>query len=64
MNYVATVSRMGVWPPDACLQRLASNDPMLLRPNIVVVSDEKVSASDPLMPHRNGFQSLLKRAEA
>ena len=69
MNYVATVSRMGVWlwPPDACLQGLASNYPMLLRPNAVVVSDgekadlirqvsdEKVSASEPLMTHRNAF---------
>jgi hypothetical protein len=76
MNYVATVSRMGVWPPDACLQGLASNYPMLLRPNAVVVSDgekadlirqvsdEKVSASEPLMTHRNAFQLLSKRAEA
>lgn len=73
MNYAATVSRMGVWPPDACLQGLASNHPMLLRPKVVVVSDgekadlirqvsdEKVSASEPLMTHRNGFQLLPKR---
>jgi hypothetical protein len=73
MNYAATVSRMGVWPPDACLQGLASNHPMLLRSKVVVVSDgekadlirqvsdEKVSASEPLMTHRNGFQLLPKR---
>ena len=73
MNYAVTVSRMGVWPPDACLQGLASNHPMLLRPKAVVVSDgekadlirqvsdEKVSASKPLMTHRNGFQLLSKR---
>ena len=28
------------------------------------VSDEKVSASEPLMTHRNAFQLLSKRAEA
>lgn len=73
MNYVATVSRMGVWPPDVCLQGLASNHPMLLRTKVVVVSDgekadlirqvsdEKVSASEPLMTHRNGFQLLSER---
>ena len=76
MNYAATVSRMGVWPPDACLQGLASNHPMLLRSKVVVVSagekadlirqvsDGKVSASEPLMTHRNAFQLLSKRAEA
>jgi len=65
-----------VWPPDACLQGLASNHPMLLRSKVVVVSDgekadlirqvrdEKVSASEPLMTHRNAFQLLSKRAEA
>lgn len=75
MNYAVTVSRMGVWPPDACLQGLASNHPMLLRAKAVVVSDgekadlirqvsdEKVSASEPLMTHRNAFQLLSKRAE-
>jgi hypothetical protein len=36
MNYAATVLRMGVWPPDACLQGLASNHPMLLRSKVVV----------------------------
>ena len=73
MNYAVTVSRMGVWPPDACLQGPASNHPMLLRAKAVVVSDgekadlirqvsdEKVSASEPLMTHRNGFQLLSKR---
>jgi hypothetical protein len=49
---------------------------MLLRSKVVVVSDgekadlicqvrdEKVSASEPLMTHRNAFQLLSKRAEA
>jgi hypothetical protein len=49
---------------------------MLLRSKVVVVSDgekadlirqvrdEKVSASKPLMTHRNAFQLLSKRAEA
>ncbi|CAK6696126.1 hypothetical protein IFHNHDMJ_01962 [Synechococcus sp. CBW1107] len=67
---------MGVWPPDVCLQGLASNHPMLLRSKAVVVSDgekaelirqvsdEKVSASEPSMTHRNAFQLLSKRAEA
>jgi hypothetical protein len=76
MNYAATVLRMGVWPPDACLQGLASNHPTLLRSKVVVVSvgekadlirqvsDEKVSASKPLRTHRNAFQLLSKRAEA
>lgn len=76
MNYAVTVSRMGVWPSDACLQGLASNHPMLLRAKAVVVSDgekadlirqvsdEKVSASEPLMTHRNAFQLLSKRVEA
>jgi len=76
MNYAVTVSRMGVWPPDVCLRGLASNHPMLLRSKVVVVSvgekadlirqvrDEKVSASKPLMTHRNAFQLLSKRAEA
>jgi len=76
MNYAATVSRMGsVWPPDACLQGLTSNHPMLLRSKVVVVSvgekadlirqvsDGKVSARKPLMTHRNAFQLLSKRAE-
>ena len=65
-----------VWSPDACLQGLASNHPMLLRSKVVVVSvgekanlirqvsDGKVSASKPLMTHRNAFQLLSKRAEA
>lgn len=73
MNYAATVSGMGVWPPDAGLQGLTSNHPMLLRSKVVVVSDgekadlirqvsdEKVSASEPLMTHRNGLKSLSKR---
>jgi hypothetical protein len=39
MNYAVTVSRMGVWPPDACLQGLTSNLPMLLRKEVVVASD-------------------------
>jgi hypothetical protein len=76
MNYGITVSRMGVWPPDVCLRGLASNHPMLLRSKVVVVSvgekadlirqvsDEKVSASKPLMTHRNAFQLLSKPAEA
>ena len=49
---------------------------MLLRSKVVVVNDgekadlirqvrdEKVSASEPLMTHRNAFQLLSKRAEA
>ena len=62
-----------MWPPDACLQGLASNHPVLLRSKAMVVSDgekadlirqvsdEKVSGSEPLMTHRNGFQLLSKR---
>ncbi|MEB3318192.1 MAG: hypothetical protein VKO39_08660 [Cyanobacteriota bacterium] len=73
MDYAVAVSRMGVWPPDACLQGLASNHPMLLRSKAMVVivgekadlirhvSDEKVSGSEPLMTHRNGLQLLSKR---
>ena len=65
-----------MWPPDACLQGLASNHPMVLRSKVVVVSDgekadlirqvsdEKVSASEPLMTHRNGFQTLPKQEAA
>ena len=76
MNFDETVSGMGVWPPGVGLQGLTSNHPMLLRPKAVVVSDgeksvmsrqvsdEKVSASEPLLTHRNGFQKLSKRAEA
>jgi len=37
MNYAATVSRMGVWLLDAWLQWLASNHPMLLWSQILVV---------------------------
>ena len=67
MNYAVTVSRMAVWPPDACLQWLILNLPMLLRNRVVVVSDgekadlirqvsdEKVSVREPLMTHQNGF---------
>ena len=47
MNYAATVLRMGVWPPDACLQGLASNHPMLLRAKAVVVSDGGKGGLDP-----------------
>lgn len=65
-----------MWPPDACLQGLASNHPMLLRSKVVVVSDgekadlirqvrdEKVSASEPLMTRRYLFQTLPKREAA
>jgi len=62
-------------PPGAGLQGQASNPSMLLRLRDVVVSDgakggglrrqvcaEKMSASEPLMTHRNGFQTLSKRA--
>ena len=57
----------GSWPPGAGLQGLASNHPRLLRLRDVVVSaggkggglrrqvsDEKMSASEPSMTHRNG----------
>jgi hypothetical protein len=56
------------------LHGLASNHAMLLRSKVVVVSDgekadlirqvsdEKVSASEPLMTHRNGFQLLCQPA--
>jgi len=65
---------MGVWPPGAGLQGQAPNHPMLLRLRGAVVSDgekadlirqvsdEKVSESKPLMTHRNGVQTLSKRA--
>ena len=67
---------MGVWPPEAGLQEQASNHLMLRRLRGAVVSDqekaiqnrqvcgEKMSASEPLMTHRNGFQTLSKRAVA
>ena len=57
----ATASGMGVWPPGVGLQGLAPNHLMLLRSKDVVVSDEgkadlirqvsdeKVSASEPLI---------------
>ena len=65
---------MGVRPPEAGLQELASNHLMLLRLRDAVVSvqekaiqnrqvcGEKMSASELLMTHRNGFQTLSKRA--
>ena len=34
-----TVLKMGVWPPEVCLQGLASNRSVLLRSKGVVVSD-------------------------
>jgi hypothetical protein len=56
---------MGVWPPVVVLQGPAPNHLMLLRSKVVVVSDEeeadlirqvsdeKVSASEPLITRRN-----------
>ena len=67
---------MGVRPPGAGLQGLVSNHLMLLRSKDVVVSDEekadpirqvsdeKVSASEPSLTRRNGFQALSKREAA
>jgi len=68
-----TVLKMGVWPPEACLQGLASNRPVLLHPKGVVVSDlgkgaregrqvstGKMSASEPLMTHRQSLKQLSK----
>jgi hypothetical protein len=75
MNTDATTSRMGVWPPGAGLQGQAPNHPMLLcsKDRVVSdgekadvirqVSDEKMSASESLLTHRKGFQSLSKRVE-
>ena len=75
MNTDATTSRMGVWPPGAGLQGQAPNHPMLLRSKGAVVSDGekadvirqvsdgKMSASESLLTHRKGFQSLSKRVE-
>lgn len=71
-----TASGMGVWPPEIGLQGLISNHLMLLRSNDVVVSDEetadsirqvsdeKVSASEPLLTRRNTVQELPKRERA
>jgi hypothetical protein len=67
---------MGVWPPGVGLQGLAPNHLMLLRSKDVVVSDEgkadlirqvsdeKVSASEPLITRRNTCQMLPKREAA
>ena len=67
---------MGVWPPGIGLQGLISNHLMLLHSKDVVVSDgeiadsirevsdEKVSASEPLLTRRNGFQTLPKQEAA
>ena len=71
-----TASGMGVWPPGIGLQGLISNHLMLLHSKDVVVSDgeiadsirevsdEKVSASEPLLTRRNGFQTLPKQEAA
>ena len=75
MNTDTTTSRMGVWPPGAGLQGQAPNHPMLLcsKDRVVSdgekadvirqVSDGKMSASESLLTHRKGFQSLSKRVE-
>ncbi len=67
---------MGVRPPETGLQGLVSNHLMLLRSKDVVVSDEdkadlirqvsdeKVSASEPSLTRRKGFQTLSKREAA
>jgi hypothetical protein len=67
---------MGIWPPEIGLQGLVSNHLMLLRSKDVVVSaeekadsirqvsDEKVSASEPSLTRRKGFQALSKREAA
>jgi hypothetical protein len=72
----ATASGMGVRPPETGLQGLVSNHLMLLRSKDVVVSDEekadsirqvcdeKVSASEPSLTRRKGFQALSKREAA
>ena len=66
---------MGVRPPEAGLQEQASNHLVLLRlkrrggerpgkgdRKNRQVGGEKMSASEPLRTHRNGFQTLSKRA--
>ena len=59
-----TASGMGVRPPGVGLQGLAPNHLMLLRSKDVVVSDEKVSGSEPSMTRRNHLQTLSKRESA
>lgn len=62
----------GSRPPEVCLQGPASNRPVLLRSKGVVVSDwekallkrqvsnEKMSASEPLMTHRESRNEAVK----